>query len=404
MKSTSSHLFIESKFCANPKYELLVYDRLPSTQQELLKDLTNDPTFYGVLRPLDDSGLGFKSVSRDTALLYLTLERPGTLPAYVQKLLGDRCNTEIMRLVLDGVLAIEHNGRLLSGPDAADLMGGTEERSEELEGFLEKLSLDAIRYGQGLKLDDPIDLSNRLYGYNRTPLTSYWKHLLRDASHVSHFLGLTNAEVRDMLESHWLPLPEASSGDGWFSWQAGSLGIGTNINSHSRDMNCKLYISVSTADLPRAFPPILEVLSATNVTQFKVGKTVAGLLRADKLVAYFKSYRDLIGTAEALKVALRGCAAQGVPFTWDLGTNGLLSMGVDPPPDRNMLSWIGPESWRMWVCNRLAVSLVAASRNAGRTLEPWRFALRRLELEGVNLPSWTPASFDVRWCLDAGMV
>src|SRR5262249_12793704 len=98
MDSTSSHEglplslrdgvalqdILDADFRGNPSYELVLFDRLPSDQREALKDLTNDPDFYGVLLPREGTGHAIKSVCRDTALLYLTLTEPGPLPSYVR--------------------------------------------------------------------------------------------------------------------------------------------------------------------------------------------------------------------------------------------------------------------------------------------------------------------------------
>ena len=54
-----------------------------------------------------------------------------------------------------------------------------------------------------------------------------------------------------------------------------------------------------------------------------------------------------------------------------------------------MLGWQERESWRLWVTNRLAVALVAARRD-GAAVEPWRYALARAELDGVDVATWAP--------------
>jgi hypothetical protein len=130
------------------------------------------------------------------------------------------------------------------------------------------------------------------------------------------------------------------------------------------------------------------------VRHFKIGKGAHGLLRPDKMVVYFTSYEDLIATAEQLKTELEGCPAHGVPFTAELAGEGLLSWGVDPSGQGQVLPWVGRESWRLWVTNRLAVALIATSTEDTANLEPWQFALRRLQLEGVDTGSWTPAGTD----------
>lgn len=49
-------------FRANPRYELLAFDRLPSEQKLLFAELQKDSDLFGILIPQPDSGLSFKSV------------------------------------------------------------------------------------------------------------------------------------------------------------------------------------------------------------------------------------------------------------------------------------------------------------------------------------------------------
>jgi hypothetical protein len=44
-----------ARFRSNPRYELVLFDHLLPSQQELLADLKKQPDFYGVLRPASDS-------------------------------------------------------------------------------------------------------------------------------------------------------------------------------------------------------------------------------------------------------------------------------------------------------------------------------------------------------------
>jgi hypothetical protein len=79
-----------------------------------------------------------------------------------------------------------------------------------------------------------------------------------------------------------------------------------------------------------------------------------------------------------------------VPFSCELGDrDGLLSWGVDPPRSEHTLEWQERESWRLWLTNRLALALVGARLDGG-ALEPWRYALARVELEGVDTATWAP--------------
>ncbi|HSF38683.1 MAG TPA: hypothetical protein VLT87_02755, partial [Thermoanaerobaculia bacterium] len=72
-----------------------------------------------------------------------------------------------------------------------------------------------------------------------------------------------------------------------------------------------------------------------------------------------------------------------------------LSWGVDPPAEERSAFGDGRESWRFWLTHRLARALLAgkaAGKAAGESVEPWRFALERLRLEGVDTDSWTPGA------------
>src|SRR5260370_37417610 len=106
---------LDAEFRASPGYDLVLFDRLPPDQREALANLKNDPDFYGVLLPREGNARGIKSVCKDTALLYLTLNQAGALPAYLPAALGERCNQAAAELVLDGVLEIARDGRFVCG-------------------------------------------------------------------------------------------------------------------------------------------------------------------------------------------------------------------------------------------------------------------------------------------------
>jgi hypothetical protein len=77
-----------------------------------------------------------------------------------------------------------------------------------------------------------------------------------------------------------------------------------------------------------------------------------------------------------------------VPFTSDADA-GLLSWGADPKPKGTEVG----QSWRQWVTGRLATEMVAA-RNATVDVEPWRYALERLRLDGIDPQTFIPTG---RW-------
>lgn len=372
-------------FRANPDYELVLFDRLPDDQKEHLKDFLKERDFYGFLRPRAESGLSLKSVDRDTALLFLTMRQPGRLPDYVLRMNASQGNKAVTELVLAGILQLSVDGAFLSAAAASNLVC-SEEPPPADGGVVARLSLEALRYAQSLGLTDIQRLSARLYFYNRVPLSPRWARDLPSPEAVQDYLGIREGGAhRRLLERNWAAVQSPPPNDAWLQFQS------RRHNAQRRTYyGHKLYISPSCEDLPAVFPAVLQVLSQSSADQFKIGRDVAGLLRPDKMVAYFSTLEGLTQAASGLAEALAGCLAQGVPFTAQMNEDGLISRGVDPPRDGPLPAWMQHESWRLWVTNRLATALVAAAPARDAGLEPWQFALRRMRLEGVDPATWTP--------------
>lgn len=384
-------------FRANPAYELVLFDRLPPEQSggDVLEALRRDPSFYGVLRPRQEApGLGLKSVDRETALLFLTLREPGPLPGYVRAVFGEGAARAILRLLAEGVLEVEHGGTFVGGPAALGRLAPGAAAGVG-RGRLAELSVAALRHAQRLPLEDPLELSFRLYSFHRRPLTPGWRRRLGSPQAVDGFLGVSGI-------AGWEPLQAARS-DGWRSWRLrGSPRSSLEAAFPASAPTYKLYVSPIPEALPETFPAAAAALAAARALSFKVGADAAGLLRPDKLVAYFPDFDSLAGAAGLLAERLAGIPPHGVPFTAEIGGDGLLSWGMDPPRREGGLGPRGEESWRLWLTHRLARALLAPrAEKAGDETggpagaatggeEPWRLALERLRLEGVSTETWTP--------------
>jgi len=404
MPSTpGQEILLTASLRANPLYELVLYDRLSAPERAALAELALDPGFYGVLRRRDATAL--KSVDRDTALLFLTLREPGALPSYVRVQLGETAPRTVARLVADGVLEIAVGGGYLSGPAALPHLTAAVDRAGGTGGIggtgrIAALSVAALRYGQALALSDPALLAWRLYSYNRQPLTPRWQRLLPTPAALERHLGIgAGGAHRKLLDSAWLP----AEMEGWMAWWARPRAGGGGESSERRPggPTWKLYVSPRAEALAGSFGAVLEALTAARALQFKVGSDAGGLLRPDKIVAYFPSYERLAAAADSVLTRLDGAPAQGVPFTAEIGGAGLLSWGVDPPDAERSVLGGGRESWRVWVAHRLAWALIAgrgniADRAEGADIaegyEPWQFALERVRLEGVDTATWTPSA------------
>jgi hypothetical protein len=340
-----------------------------------------------------------KSVSRETALLFLTMKESGALPEYAQALLAADNGAAISRLVLDQVLEIADGERFLCGAEAYELLHGPS-ASRSANGAVQQLSIRALQYGAALNLADPFELSLRLYNYHRLPITSRWRNACPNRQAVAERLGVgTGGRYAAFVSSHWHETRDADDDAkneepehaGWLSWvnRHHQGAAGATPTTH------KLYVSPMPQFIEPVFAVTLRALADTRALQLKIGADAEGLLRPDKIVAYFESLDDLRSAADILAPRLQGVPAQGVPFTASLDEDGLLSWGVDPPASLQLLNWQPRESWRLWLTNRLANALLTAKRaspTATHRRPAWQYAMERLQLEGVDTETWTPTA------------
>jgi hypothetical protein len=371
-------------FRAGKAFELVVFDRLPPEEQAFLAEMRADPDFYGILRPNPGSGRTIKSVTRDTALLWLTLQSPGPLPFFVFSGDAEAAVKVVWEFVLDGVLEMEENGSFVAGSEAADLLSNG--RRSVMQGQLARLSMLALRYGEKLGFDDPQLLAAWLYQFGRQPVSPFWARRLADSEAVLAFLGAgTGSDLRHRLDADWEIRKDAEV-QGWLAWTSRRRGeVGQGKVTH------KLYISPQVEAMPDVFATVLGVLS-TRSAHFKIGSDAAGLLRPDKMVAYFGDQDSLLEVASELTEQLSSVTPHGVPFSAEITPNGLLSWGMDPPQTEHVLTWQEPESWRQWVVRRLAAAMIAAQSNSHATMTPADFALERLRHEGVDVDDWKPTA------------
>jgi hypothetical protein len=240
-------------------------------------------------------------------------------------------------------------------------------------GRIARLSLAGLRLAVGGAWAGPADAARWLYRFGSVPRGPAIDRDFGPDDDPMAVLGMTvGGRARRILEEAY----QATSYPGWYSFarEPGPVQIASA---------CKLYVSPMPDALADAFPRIAEVFVGYDVRSFKVGRGIEGLLRPDKVIAYFDDRAHMESTAAALDRSLDGCPAQGAPFTAEVGGNGLLSTGVDPPAGDATAT-----SWRSWVTKQLAESLLAARATPG--LDPVATAFADLRRAGVDPDRWDP--------------
>jgi len=325
---------------ANPAYELVPYEQLAPPARELLADLRAEPSFFGVLRPTDGASLPMLAIDRENATLFLALREEGPL--------SEESGRSVARLMFDHVLQIRRNGEWISGAAAI------EARRRAGRDRIGRLSIAALEYAHRLPLT-PAEIASRLSAYNTVPIPR------RARSRVFTARG------------SWRTTSDAE----WQVWSRLSV-VSCQLSGQQLTDNRQLTTDNESHDLyvsprPEFLGDCVEALASSEATQFRVATTPRGQHRADKLIASFASIDALRDVASRLESALKGIAPQGVPFTAQIGGDGLLS-------------WSTPR-WRRWLLHRLARAVVA-SRDAGATAE---HAVERIALDGIDVERWIPA-------------
>ena len=109
--------------------------------------------------------------------------------------MGERAETFITQLILDGILEVDDGGTILSGAEAFELISGGLARGEP-ESRLAVLSRNALEYAANLGSAPSNVLSVRLYMYNRVPVSQRWRRTLPDSGAVEAYLGLGGSATR----------------------------------------------------------------------------------------------------------------------------------------------------------------------------------------------------------------
>ena len=334
-------------FRANPDLELTLLDRLePSVRAQV--DAKSGSGVYGILRARA-TGSPLHVVDQDVALLFYTLQIPGSIPEYARRAMHEF--SAVVDLVLDGVLEVESANGFVHGPQALPILI-SRRATPVVTTRLGRLSADALQYGTAIADAGTAQVAARLYCFNSEPYSAHWVRRLPSASHVKRYLGIGVGNTPwSRLDDRWRRVPQRDSAD-WNVWQL------RDRQSLATDLHFKLYVSPTAEAAPEVLQTTVALLDHLQCPAFKVGEGLRGLLRPDLFIAYFQSMDDLRSTAAELASELADCPVKGVPFTAELCGNGLLSWARDPPGGQFART---NASWRAWLVARLASDLVLAS-------------------------------------------
>ncbi|MCH9649447.1 MAG: hypothetical protein K0U98_14490 [Deltaproteobacteria bacterium] len=377
-------------FRTSPSCELVVVDRLTAEEKRLWGDQLEGLSSYGVLR--SKAGGEARAIDRDLALLLFTLQLPGPLPTFLCREMEPKVLLRWIRgLLAAGILELEMDGCFLNSEEALACFEDTQQEpapmptEPRLPARLKDISRAALVSASTLPDATSKKRARWLYGYHRQPVTPYWRAKLQTQEQIQEWLGL-NGEPGLRLDGLGKRLIER----GWASWDF------VERPRPGSEPTFKLYVSPRAKDLPVALAGLSEILGPLDAFHLKVGCDLPNILRADKLMLYFATFEAMATAAERLQSRFGDLEPQGVPFTAEIGLEGLLSWGGDPPLSRHWSPEPTRRSWRQWITERLAEAFDEVDSLGGSESFPaWRRVTDLLALEGINTETWSPDP--LRW-------
>lgn len=362
---------------SNPAYRLVGFDELGEDERSQLGSVVGDPSFYGVLVPRQPGSLTVKLVGHQTARLFQDLATGGPLPPDWR---STPVRLQLSDLVAARILEVGESGAFTTGLAALALLDPPSARPAD--GALTRLSMDAIAYAQALELPSPQAISGRLYAFNRVPAGPSLR--------ARYPTTLVKARLEAAVRTRLHPRRDWSATTASPTWSTYTRAVRASRTDDQFGVY-KLYVSPAPEQffdvLERALPAIVDT---AEVVGWKACHDLPGLLRPDKFIVYVRSADSLVSLGAHLRTALDGIPAQGVPFTAELGGDGLLSWGLDPPRISPGPGAVLSDSWRTWLTDRLGAALWEARQQGIGAVSACEAALHRLEVAGVDTQRWMP--------------
>ena len=284
----------------------------------------------------------------------------------------------LARLVLDRVLEVERTDDFVSGPEAL-LAHGVDARRASDAG-------EPVRRGgslwRGASCGRCTTLSHKLYGYNtRARRRPALRRKLPDRDSCFDFLGLDRRRRGTRAPSPVLAVRTDATGGGY------SRGNGRRGSWRATAMQALRRPALE--ELPACLPALAAALGCSDGDRNSRSAPIStDCCAPTRLVAYFPSQRGAAGSRPALAAdRRRPRRARGALPGRDRRRRRAV-LGRRPAKRPGSASRV---SWRQWICERLAAALVMARAAATADCrEPWRFALDRLGLEGVDTDTFMP--------------
>lgn len=375
----------------NPQYQMIRLRSARGPVREIARRLSADRDLYGLLLSDAAEQLPAKAIGRDVWDLLSALQSPrsaridgvDTSPEYAQFL---------KKQIIDGVIEVATDSGFKSGINAVDGLGKLLAVSQPVNE-IQRLSWRAIELAYRSAIGEVNQLACRLYFYNRLPVSRHWLTRFPNESHILRFLQLErDGSWPGMPAAIRAGTPKPSSKDRilfhryWRSW----IVRASRRIKPAKSQVFKVYLSPVPDGMAKVLHIALDLLPGSGAFHMKAPRTVQGILRPDKIIAYFTDRRDAEAFGRQVLEKSPSVEAQGVPFTSAIDAGALASWGVEPPASAQAFAWQERNSWRFWVALRIARAILNVRKAQAK--DPVHSILSAVEVSGIDTRRWLPTS------------
>jgi hypothetical protein len=329
-------MITEDIYRKNPLYKVFTGRELiklnPDFKNRLLK---NQDSFYLV----HNENYSLKDVipiDIQTADCLYSTDQPAQLRNCAVRGINDLL---INRLIFDNIIQVFNNNEFVGGPECS-FFNNRFKLFEYTATKVATLSLNAIKYSWNFRHLTIDEIMEKLYHYGTMPKNDTISLKISSPDKLLIWLGKQNI---DSLAENYNKTPITHKYKYWHYWQHNQTG-------NANHLLFKLYISPSPKETPEVFSKVISLCNTHSVSAFKIGSTSLGIHRPDKFILYFKDQNSAFLFASYLVPILSMYNAQGVPFTFPLTENGILSFGIDPSEEYNI-------SYRIYISRIIAETL-----------------------------------------------
>lgn len=363
---------IDSVFVSlSQEYTLVEGDRITGDLRSAWEPLFRDPSIEAVLLPKDGNAAGIVPLGGERKKAFHRIQEGCLWSEAVASLsLG-----AIEKLATNGILKVQISDTELTGAAVVVLTRFLTGELGRVVLASDPLSSACIVHASRFLSLDRLSVANRLYRYNHY------------SSFGSDACEAISKRVAKLLSSGGGPVfSEVAVTEVKLGWRF----FENKLMKPKRrgQFDYKLYLSPVPDDTEACVENLLNALSETAASAWKIGRGSHGISRPDKICIYFAEQHEADAAAELLGATLKNIRSQGIPFTRRYDLTGLVSGGIDPPMSDLRDNPGRGTSWRVWISAKIALALTLASMHKTYPISAEQNALWTLKVLGIDPERW----------------